>query len=305
MTHGTHNALEDPRNKNIKIFINGQLHPREEAKISVFDSGYLVGDGVWEAFRVHQGKMVFVHKHLDRLWQSAKVVGIVITFSREELLQNIQTTLDANVMKDHIHVRVMLTRGIKKTPSQDPRLTISGPNLVIIAEHKTASPETKNKGITLFTSTFRRGSPDYLDPRLNCHSKLHEVQALMQALEAGADEALMLDIHGFVSTCNATNFFMVKDGEVWTSTGQYCMNGITRGHVIALCEHNNIVCKQKNFSLFDVYGADEAFVTGTFGGLTPVVKIDGKTIGDGKQRPLTERLSKLYQELIDNEIKSI
>ncbi len=304
MTHGTHNALEDPRNKDIKIFINGQLHPREEAKISVFDSGYLVGDGVWEAFRVHQGKMIFVHKHLDRLWQSAKVVGISITFSREELLQNIQTTLDANGMKDHIHVRVMLTRGIKKTPSQDPRLTISGPNLVIIAEHKTASPETKTKGITLFTSTFRRGSPDYLDPRLNCHSKLHEVQALMQALEAGADEALMLDIHGFVSTCNATNFFMVKDGEVWTSTGQYCMNGITRGNVIVLCEHNNIVCKQKNFSLFDVYGADEAFVTGTFGGLTPVVKIDGKTIGDGKLRPLTEKLSWLYQELIENEIKS-
>ncbi len=303
MIHGTHNALDDSRNKAIKIFINGILHPREEAKISVFDSGYLVGDGVWEAFRVHQGKMIFVHKHLDRLWQSAKVVGIAIPFSREELLQNIQTTLDANEMKDHIHVRVMLTRGIKKTPSQDPRLTISGPNLVIIAEHKAASPETKNKGITLFTSTFRRGSPDYLDPRLNCHSKLHEVQALMQALEAGADEALMLDIHGFVSTCNATNFFMVKNDEVWTSTGQYCMNGITRGNIISLCEQNNIVCKQKNYSLFDVYGADEAFVTGTFGGLTPVTKIDGKTIGDGKCGPVTERLSRLYQELVTKEIQ--
>lgn len=303
MIHGTHNALDDSRNKAIKIFINGILHPREEAKISVFDSGYLVGDGVWEAFRVHQGKMIFVHKHLDRLWQSAKVVGIAIPFSREELLQNIQTTLDANEMKDHIHVRVMLTRGIKKTPSQDPRLTISGPNLVIIAEHKAASPETKNKGITLFTSTFRRGSPDYLDPRLNCHSKLHEVQALMQALEAGADEALMLDIHGFVSTCNATNFFMVKNDEVWTSTGQYCMNGITRGNIISLCEQNNIVCKQKNYSLFDVYGAGEAFVTGTFGGLTPVAKIDGKTIGDGKCGPVTERLSRLYQELVTKEIQ--
>ncbi len=304
MIHGTHNAIEDSRNKDIKIFINGQLHFREEAKISVFDSGYLVGDGVWEAFRVHQGKMIFVHKHLDRLWQSAKVVGIFIPFSREELLQNIQTTLDANEMKDHIHVRVMLTRGIKKTPSQDPRLTISGPNLVIITEHKTASPKTKQKGITLFTSTFRRGSPDYLDPRLNCHSKLHEVQALMQAIEAGADEALMLDIHGFVSTCNATNFFMVKNDEVWTSTGQYCMNGITRGNVISLCEQNNIVCKQKNYSLFDVYGADEAFVTGTFGGLTPVVKIDGKIIDNGKCGPVTERLSSLYQELIKKEIQS-
>lgn len=302
MTQGTHNAIDDPRNKNIKIFINGALHPREEAKISVFDSGYLVGDGVWEAFRVHQGKMIFVHKHLDRLWQSAKVVGISIPFSRDKLLLNIQTTLDANDMFDHVHVRVMLTRGIKKTPSQDPRLTISGPNLVIIAEHKVASPETKNKGINLFTSTFRRGSPDYLDPRLNCHSKLHEVQALMQALEAGADEALMLDIHGFVSTCNATNFFMVKNKEVWTSTGQYCMNGITRENVIDLCNQNNIVCKQKNFSLFDVYGADEVFVTGTFGGLTPVVKIDGKRIGEDKSSALTERLSKLYQDLIEKEI---
>lgn len=302
MTQGTHNAIDDPRNKNIKIFINGALHPREEAKISVFDSGYLVGDGVWEAFRVHQGKMIFVHKHLDRLWQSAKVVGISIPFSRDKLLLNIQTTLDANDMFDHVHVRVMLTRGIKKTPSQDPRLTISGPNLVIIAEHKVASPETKNKGINLFTSTFRRGSPDYLDPRLNCHSKLHEVQALMQALEAGADEALMLDIHGFVSTCNATNFFMVKNKEVWTSTGQYCMNGITRENVIDLCNQNNIVCKQKNFSLFDVYGADEVFVTGTFGGLTPVVKIDGKRIGEDKSSALTEILSKLYQDLIEKEI---
>lgn len=304
MTHGTHNALDDPRNKDIQIFINGVLHHREDAKISVFDSGYLVGDGVWEAFRVHKGKIIFIDKHLDRLWQSAKVVGIEIPFSRETLLLHIQNTLDANGMKDQIHVRVMLTRGIKKTPSQDPRLTISGPNLVIIAEHKLASPETKQKGITLFTSTFRRGSPDYLDPRLNCHSKLHEVQALMQALEAGADEALMLDIHGFVSTCNATNFFMVKDNEVWTSTGQYCMNGITRGNVIALCEQNNIVCKLKNFSLFDVYGADEAFVTGSFGGLTPVIKIDGKIIGSGKQGKMTERLSKLYQALVEKEIET-
>jgi branched-chain amino acid aminotransferase len=305
MIHGTHNALDDTRNKDIKIYINGTLYSREEAKISVFDSGYLVGDGVWEAFRVHQGKMIFIDKHLDRLWQSAKVVGINITFSREELFQNIHTTLDANRMKDHIHVRVMLTRGIKKTPSQDPRLTISGPNLVIIAEHKTASPETKTKGITLFTSTFRRGSPDYLDPRLNCHSKLHEVQALMQALEAGADEALMLDIHGFVSTCNATNFFMVKNNEVWTSNGQYCMNGITRGNVIDLCDQNNIDCRQKNFSLFDVYSADEAFVTGTFGGLTPVMKIDGKTIGEGKCGAVTIRLSKLYQELVEKEIQPL
>ncbi|MCH2044728.1 MAG: aminotransferase class IV [Saprospiraceae bacterium] len=296
---GTHDALEDPRNKDVKIFVNGELLAREDAKISVFDSGYLVGDGVWEAMRLHNGKLVFLDLHLDRLWQSAKVIGMTMGVSREELIEKIWQTLDANNMKDGVHVRVMVTRGIKKTPSQDPRLTISGPNIVIIAEHKIASQKTKEQGITLFTSTVRRGAPDYLDPRLNCHSKLHEVQALIQAIEAGADEALMLDVHGFVATCNATNFFMVKNQEVWTSTGQYCMNGITRGNVIAICKNNQLVCKEKNFSLFDVYGADEAFVTGTFGGLTPVTKIDGRTIGDGCYGPMTKKISNLYQELIE------
>lgn len=298
MVHGTHNAIEDKRNDDILISINGKLFPRNEAKISVFDSGYLVGDGVWEAFRVHNSKMVFVDDHLSRLWQSAKVIGIDIPFTKAALIKDIQKTLEANQMKDNIHVRVMLTRGIKKTPSQDPRLTISGPNVVIIAEHKKASKESKDKGITLFTSTYRRGSPDYLDPRLNCHSKLHEVQALIQAHEAGADEALMLDVHGFVATCNATNFFIVKDNEVWTSTTAYCMNGITRRKVIELCKANGITCQQKNFSLFDVYGADEAFVTGTFGGLTPVTKIDGKNIGDKTAGRITQEISRLYKHLI-------
>jgi len=305
MVSGTHNAVDDPRNKDIKIFINGEILAREDAKISVFDSGYLVGDGIWEAFRIHQGKMLFVNQHLDRLWQSAKAIGLELTFSKQELMQMVQKTLDANHMHDHIHARVMITRGFKKTPSQDPRLTISGPNIVIIAEHKIASEETKNKGISLFTSTIRRGSPDYLDPRLNCHSKIHEVQALIQALEAGADEALMLDVHGCVATCNATNFFMVKDQEVWTSTGQYCMNGITRGNVIKICKENNIVCKEKDFSLFDVYGADECFVTGSFGGLTPVVKIDGRTIGQGVPGPKTQELSTLYKNLVDKEINAV
>ncbi|NRA92857.1 MAG: aminotransferase class IV, partial [Psychroserpens sp.] len=201
-------------------------------------------------------------------------------------------------------VRAMLTRGIKKTPSQDPRLTISGPNLVIIPEYKIASQESKEKGISLFTSTIRRGSPDYLDPKLNCHSKLHEVQALVQAIEAGADEALMLDVNGFVSTCNATNFFIVRSGEVWTSTGQYCMNGITRAKVIEVCEKHNIPCFQKDFSLFDVYGADEAFVTGTFGGLTPVHSIDGRTIGEKSYGDLTRQLSSLYNDLIEDYIQN-
>ncbi|HFA49545.1 MAG TPA: aminotransferase class IV [Bacteroidetes bacterium] len=303
MVHGTHNALNDPRNENIKIYINGKLHPRNDAKISVFDSGYLVGDGVWEAMRLHHGVLVFLDKHLDRLWQGAAAIGMPLKFTRKELIGNIWKTLRANNMHDGVHVRIMVTRGIKKTPSQDPRLTISGPNVVIIAEHKKAAPESKEKGIVLFTSTYRRGSPDYLDPRLNCHSKLHEVQALIQAIEAGADEALMLDIHGFVSTCNATNFFIIKNNEVWTSTGQYCMNGITRENVILICEQNNIICRQKNFSLVDVYSADEAFVTGTFGGLTPVIKIDGRIIGDGKYGAFTKMLSALYEGLIRSEIE--
>lgn len=301
--HGTHNAINDDRNESIKIFINGSLFPRNDAKISVFDSGYLLGDGVWEAVRLHKGVLVFLDLHLDRLWQAAKTIGMNLNFSRAELTGYIWQTLHANEMYDNVHVRFMITRGIKKTPSQDPRLTISQPNLVIIAEHKQASQKTKEKGIKLFTSTIRRGSPDYLDPKLNCHSKLHEVQALIQAIEAGADEALMLDVHGFVSTCNATNFFIIKNKEIWTSTGHYCMNGITRRNVIWLCHQNEIKCYEKNFSLFDVYGADEAFVTGTFGGLTPVINIDGKMIGNGKYGSFTQKLSALYQELIDEEVK--
>ena len=301
MIHGTHNAEADDRNENVWISINGDFFQRDEAKISVFDSGYLVGDGVWEGIRLHHGTLVFVDDHLKRLWTAAKATGIKLPFTKDELIASIHRTLSKNEMHDGVHVRVMVTRGIKKTPSQDPRLTISGPNVVIIAEYKKASNETKMKGITLFTSSFRRGSPDYLDPKLNCHSKLHEVQALIQAIEAGADEALMLDVNGFVSTCNATNFFVVKDGEVWTSTGAYCMNGITRQKVIEICAKNNIPCHQKNFSLYDTYSADEAFVTGTFGGLTPVKSIDGKLITNQNVISLRDNLDRLYEELIANE----
>ena len=304
MVHGTHNAVADERNENVLIYVNGELFPRNEAKISVFDSGYLVGDGVWEALRLHEGVLVFLDEHLNRLYQGAATIGMDIGMSREELVAEIWRVLKANQMEDGVHVRFMLTRGIKKTPSQDPRLTISGPNLVIIAEHKQASGESRNKGVKLFTSTIRRGSPDYLDPRLNCHSKLHEVMALVQAIEAGADEALMLDIHGFVATCNATNFFMIKDGELWTSTGQYCMNGITRGKVIKVARQAGIPCYEKNFSLFDVYGADEAFVTGTFGGLTPVYDVDGRPIGDGGAGPLTLRLEALYRDEIHRAVRA-
>ena len=300
MVHGTHNALDDPRNEDILILINGELLPRKDAKISVFDSGYLVGDGVWEGLRLHHNVLVFWDDHMKRLFQGAKAIGMNIKMTSEEIKSQVKSVLAANNMVDGVHIRVMVTRGIKKTPSQDPRLTISGPNIVIIAEYKKADPSTRNKGITLFTSTVRRGSPDYLDSRLNCHSKLHEVQALIQAIEAGADEALMLDIHGFVSTCNATNFFMVKDGEVWTSTGKYCMNGITRGKVIEVCLEHNIPCHQKDFSLFDVYGADEAFVTGSFGGLTPVTHIDGREISASVPGTITGLLQNLYEGKIES-----
>jgi len=300
MIHGTHNAEPDKRNNDVLIYINGELFKRADAKISVFDSGYLVGDGVWEAMRLYNGVLAFSNQHLDRLWAGAAAIGMEMNFSREELLEKVHQTLDANDMHTDVHVRIMLTRGTKTTPSQDPRLLLSGPNLVIIAEHKKASKESAIKGIRLFTSTVRRGSPDYLDPRMNCHSKIHEVQALVQALEAGCDEALMLDVRGFVSTCNATNFFLVKQDEVWTSTGAYCMNGITRNNVIHICEQEGIVCRQKDFSLFDTYSADEAFVTGSFGGLTPVTKIDGRVISSGAG-PITQQLQRHYKELITNE----
>ena len=302
MVHGTHNALPDRRNQEVLIYVNGELQRRENAKISVFDSGYLVGDGVWEAMRLHDGVLVFADMHFDRLWRAAAAVKMELTFTRDELVNKVWEVIHANEMNDNVHVRIMVTRGIKKTPSQDPRLTISGPNLVIIAEHKAASKDSQEKGISLFTSTIRRGSPDYLDPRLNCHSKLHEVQALIQAIEAGADEALMLDINGFVSTCNATNFFMVKNGELWTSTGEYCMNGITRANIIKCGINNGLIVKQKNFSLYDTYDADEAFVTGTFGGVTPVTKIDGRIIGAGNFGKISRQLSAWYLELIHEEV---
>jgi branched-chain amino acid aminotransferase len=306
MARGTHDALEDERNEHILVSVNGQLLQRNEAKVSVFDSGYLVGDGVWEGIRLHDGVLVFLEEHLARLYQGAKAIALDIGMTRSELTARLYSVIEANQMGSGsgVHVRLMITRGIKKTPSQDPRLVIGGPTIVIIAEYKQVNPDTKETGIRLFTSTVRRGSPDYLDPRLNCHSKLHEVIALTQALNAGADEALMLDIHGFVSTCNATNFFIVRSGEVWTSTGQYCMNGITRGKIVELCRKQSIPVYEKNFSLTDVYDADEAFVTGTFAGLVPVRDVDGRSIGDGRTWPLMKRLSGLYRDAISDYVRA-
>lgn len=306
MNRGTHDSLADERNESILISVNGEMFPRDEAKISVFDSGYLVGDGVWEGLRLHEGVFVFLEEHLDRLFAGAKMAFMDIQKTREELTRMLHEGVAANEMDDGVHVRLMVTRGNKKTPSQDPRLTVTPPNIVIIPEYKTANPEVSNKGVRLFTSAIRRGSPDYLDPRLNCHSKLHEVIALSQALKAGADEALMLDINGFVSTCNATNFFIIRNDEVWTSSGSYCMNGITRAKVIEVCRANGIPVFEKDFSLVDVYSADEVFVTGTFGGLTPVTEVDGQSIDSvATPGPVTQTLSKLYRKCIQDYIQSV
>jgi len=295
---GTHEALPDRRNESVLVYINGEFYPREEAKISVFDSGFLVGDGVWEGIRLHDGAFAFLDAHLDRLFEGAKAIDLEVGKTREELTGALRETVQTNGMTTGVHLRLMVTRGDKKTPSQDPRLALGGPNIVIIAEHKVVDPEVKQAGVNLFTSTVRRPPPDTLDQKLNCHSKLHEVVALVQAIRAGADEALMLDPTGAVATCNATNFFIVRRGEVWTSTGQYSLNGITRRIVIELCTAHDIPVFERAFSLTDVYGADEAFVTGTFGGITPVRSVDGREIGAGKRGDLTARLDVHYKEAV-------
>jgi branched-chain amino acid aminotransferase len=300
LARGTHEALPDERNEDILVYINGEFYRRQEAKISVFDSGFLVGDGVWEGLRLHDGEFAFLDLHLDRLFEGAKAIHLDIGMTRGEITEALRETVRRNGMEGSsgVHVRLMVTRGDKKTPSQDPRLVVGGPNVVIIAEHKVADPGVRDQGVRLFTSTVRRPPPDTLDQRLNCHSKLHEVVALVQALEAGADEALMLDPTGAVATCNATNFFVVRGGEVWTSTGHYSLNGITRRMIITLCRAQGIPVSERPFSLTDVYGADEAFVTGTFGGITPVIEVDGRRIGPGTRGELTARLTDLYAEAI-------
>ena len=298
---GTHEAVADARNEHVQVYINGEFYSRDEAKISVFDSGYLVGDGVWEGVRLHNGSFAFLDRHLDRLFQGAKAIDLDIGKSRAELADALRETARRNDMTTNVHLRLMVTRGNKKTPAQDPRLTVSPPNIVIIAEHKVADPDVKRQGIRLFTSSVRRPPPQTLDAKLNCHSKLHEVTALIQALRAGADEALMLDVHGNVATCNATNFFIVVKDEVWTSSGQSCLNGITRRLVLELCAADNIPAYERDFSLTDVYSADEAFVTGTFGSLTPVVAVDGRVIGTGEPGEMTARLSDLYKEAVERE----
>ena len=300
--HGTHDHADDPRNANILISVNGRLVPRAEAVVSVFDAGFVLGDGVWEGLRVSGGHPAFLEQHLDRLWEGAAAIALDIGRSRAQLTDDIYRTLEANEMTDGVHVRLMVTRGPKSTPYQDPRMSAGPATVVIIAEHKEPLPATVQNGLSLFTVHVRRAAPDTLDPKLNAHSKLNDITACIQAYTAGADEALMLDPHGFVATCNSTHFFIVRKGEVWTSTGMYCLGGITRSNVLRVCADNAIPARERSFSLTEVYSADEAFVTGTFAGVVPVHTVDGRRIGTGARGPMVERLQGLYQELVRTDV---
>jgi branched-chain amino acid aminotransferase len=309
MTASVHDVSIDPRNRNILISVNGKLHPREQAVVSVFDSGFILGDGVWEGLRLHDGGIPFLRAHIERLYEGAKAIFMDVGLEPEDLVKRIFDCLDANKMRDGVHIRLMVTRGVKATPYQDPRVTISPATIVIIPEYKNPKPETFEKGLKLFTVNVRRGYPDVQDQKLNSHSKLNCITACIQAANAGADEALMLDPHGFVATCNSTHFFIVRRGEVWTSTGQYCIPGITRGNIIRICKENGIPVFERSFSLYDVYGADEAFATGTFAGLTPVREIDGRIVAPPLDRAekwagpgaMSRRISALYRELCRRE----
>ena len=288
-------------NQNILIYVNGELLPRSEAVISVYDSGFLMGDGVWEGIRLIQDKWIFLDEHIDRLFEGARAIDLELGLSAEQITNAILETQHANNMSDQAHARVMFTRGVKVKPFQQPALSTSGPTFVIIMEH--SDPHAKAQGITMATVPQIRGMPMSQDPKLNSHSKLNCILACIQANKMGADEALMLDPHGFVNTTNSCNFFMVKNGEVWTSTGDYCMNGITRQKVIDICRAESIPVYEKNFSLVEAYSADEAFLTGTFGAQTPVGCIDGRKIGTGELGPTTEHIRKLYKLLIEKECR--
>ena len=291
----THAAHEDARNETIRIWLNGSIVPKEQALVSVYDSGFMLGDGVWEGLRLYDGTWAFADEHLSRLFEAARAIDLDIGMTQQELFQAITETQAANDMTTDAHARLMVTRGVKTRPFQHPSLSRQGPTIAIIMEHSTPAVA---RPIRLATVPHIRGLPMTQDPKLNSHSKLNCILACIAAEKAGADEALMLDIHGFVNTTNACNFFIVRKGEVWTSTGDYCMNGITRQKVIDLCREDGIPVHEKNFSLVETYGADEAFLTGTFGAQTPVGEIDGRVIGDGAQGRVTTRIQDLYKALI-------
>lgn len=292
----THDAEDDPRNRSILIYVNGELLPRDEAKVSVYDSGFMLGDGMWEGMRIVDGVWVFLDEHMDRLYESCKAVSLDIGMERDALREALDRTAAANGITSDAHCRLMVTRGVKVRPFQHPSLSRSGPTIVIIIEHSRPAAAL-HQGVRLATVPQVRGLPMSQDAKYNSHSKLNCVIGALQAEQAGADEGLMLDPFGFVNTTNACNFFIVRKGEVWTSTGDYCMNGVTRQKIIDLCRANDIPVHERNFSLVQAYGAEEAFLTGSFGGQTPVASIDGKQIGDGT-RPVMERLRGLYKEMI-------
>jgi len=294
----THQAAEDARNETIQIWLNGRVVPKAQAMVSVYDSGFMLGDGVWEGIRLYNGVWAFLHEHMDRLFEAAKAIDLDIGLTRHQVIQAVLDTQTANEMSEDAHARLMVTRGVKTRPFQHPSLSRQGPTIAIIMEH---SKPSIPRPIRLATVPHLRGLPMSQDPKLNSHSKLNCILACIAAEKAGADEALMLDVHGFVNTTNACNFFIVRKGQVWTSTGDYCMNGITRQKVIDLCRENGIPVFERNFSLVDTYGADEAFLTGTFGAQTPVGSIDGRQIGDGEMGQLTKQIRMLYQALIQRE----
>jgi len=286
--------LADARNDKVLVYVNGAFVPRNEARVSVFDSGFVLGDGVWEGLRLVKGRLISLDAHMDRLFEGARSIDLDIGLTREGVIKAVQDTLDRNGMTDGAHLRLMVTRGLKSTPNQDPRFVIGKATIVIVAEYKKPNPEAKARGMALFTSTFRTTGPDQFDLRLNSHSRLNLIQALIQAIKAGADEALMLDPRGFVASCNSTYFFIVRGREIWTSTGLYSFKGITQANVIAAWQAAGKVARECDFTLAQVYSADEAFVTGTLGGVTPVTKVDGRTIGEGKPGKVAKEASELY-----------
>ena len=300
MPSGTHEYIQDPRNENILIYIDGKIIPRPEAKISVFDSGFLLGDGVWEGIRLHNGQLVFLKEHLDRLYTGANSIGMDIGMSPDDLTSKIIQTIEANNMYSNIHLRLIVSRGIKSTPYQHPRVNIGGPTIVIIPEYKIVTEDSKDNGLELVSVNTIRSSEITQDPKINSLSKFNCIQACIEADRLGADEGLMLDLNGYVSTCNSTNFFVVRQSEVWTSTGEYCLNGVTREAIINLCKSNDIKIYEKNFIIDDVHAADEAFVTGTFAGVLPVTKIDEHILSNGKKGVITDRLQSLYTMEVNN-----
>lgn len=298
MATGTHSYIQDQRNENIIIYINGEFFPRKEAKISVFDSGFLLGDGVWEGIRLYNKRLCLIDEHLERLYRGAEKLKIGIGKSKEELIALIYETVHANAMDSDVHIRLIVSRGLKQTPYQHPNANVGGASIVIIPEYKKADATLLSKGIRLCLVDTVRGAHNSQDPRLNTLSKLNCIFGCLEADEKGFDEGIMLDMNGNVSTCNSTNFFIVKNGEVWTSTGEYCLPGITRGNIIKLCRENHIPVFEKNFQMKDVYSANEVFVTGTFAGVIPAIQVDDTPIGNGNSGLITEKLYHLYKSKI-------